>query len=84
VRARPSDGRISDKRHRRRGSSLGLCGGEFLLDVLDVHSVKAQEVLAKDLALGLLGELRVDVAVAEFLGDLQNALSAHWVVGCEK
>jgi hypothetical protein len=50
---------------------LGLCGGVFLPGVLDIHSVKAREVLANDLALGLLGELRVDVAVAEVLGDLE-------------
>ena len=43
----------------------------FLLGVPDIHSVKAREVLANDLALGLLGELRVDVAVAEVLGDLE-------------
>ena len=43
----------------------------FLLGVLDIHSVKAQEVLAKELALGFLGELRVDVAIAEVLGDLE-------------
>ena len=47
---------------------MGLCGGVFLLGVLDVHSVKAREVLANDLALCLLGERRADVAVAEVLG----------------
>ena len=50
---------------------MGLCGGVFLLGVPDIHSVKAREVLANDLAPGLLGELRVDVAVATSWGDLE-------------
>jgi len=33
--------------------------------------VQAQQVLAEDLGLGLLGELRVALAVGEVLGDLE-------------
>src|SRR4051794_23491464 len=41
--------------------------------LLDVHPVQTQQVLAQDLALALLGQLRVAVAVAEVLRDLEVA-----------
>ena len=51
--------------------------------LLHVHAVEPQKVLAEDLSLRLLGELRVPVAVDQILAELdfENALSAH--CGCQ-
>ena len=49
--------------------------------LLDVHAVQAQQVLAEDLALGLVGERRVAVAVLQVLGDLEVAQRAQRPLG---
>src|SRR3954465_2553441 len=55
---------------RGRGEARRL-RGDPRAGLLDVHPVQPQEVLAEDLALGLLGQLRVPVAVAQILRDLE-------------
>src|SRR2546423_1296600 len=50
----------------------GLPGAaQLCLGLLDVHAMQLEQVLPEDLPLGLLGQLRIAVALAQVLRDLE-------------
>src|SRR5215216_4991916 len=67
----PPGAREASSRVNRSGRDGPCSTPQARPRLLHVHPVQAQEVLAQDLALGLLGELRVAVALDQVLGQLE-------------